>query len=287
MQRDVVVEKSALTSIKRMAWQFLVAPGTVLLVHRKLIWRLTKREVLARYRGTMLGVLWSFLVPLSLLAIYTFVFSVVFKARWGQSSEAPGFFALILFCGLIAYNIFSESVVRAPTLMISNVSYIKKVVFPLEILPVVCMLGALFNGLVNFGVLLLAYSILIGLPPLATLLIPLPVISLCLFTLGVTFFLSSLGVYIRDLHQGLGVALTVVLFLSPIFYPITSLPENFRIIVLFNPLTLVIEQLRGLLFSGVLPNQTELLLSFTGAVLVWLLGFRWFMYSKEGFADVV
>lgn len=255
--------------------------------HRRLILRLAKREVAARYRGSMLGVVWAVLTPLLMLAVYTFVFTTIFQARWGTAGDSRGEFALLLFCGLILFTVFSECVNRAPGLLLENVSYIKKVVFPLEILPVVGLVVALFNAALSFAILALFYLIVLGLPPLTVLLLPLVLAPLCLMTLGVSWFLAASGIFLRDLRQVVGVGVSVLMFLSPIFYPITAVPERFRAVIHLNPLTGILEQARDLLFWGRIPSVQEWgLATLAGFLCAWL-GYAWFAKTRRGFADVV
>jgi lipopolysaccharide transport system permease protein len=255
--------------------------------NRSLIKASVQREVLGRYRGSMVGLLWSFLNPLFMLAIYTFVFSVVFKARWGTGSDSKTEFALVLFAGLIILNLFSECITRAPSMIISNVNYVKKVVFPLEILPFVALLSAMFHGLVSLAVWLLAYLILFGLPHLTVLYLPLVLVPLFMFIMGLSWALSSLGVFLRDIAQFIGVITTVLAFLSPVFYPASALPEEYRHLLYLNPLTPVIEQTRDVLFWGKPPEVTVLGISCIASIFIAWLGFSWFQKTRKGFADVL
>lgn len=265
-----------------------LAPVRTAWQHRRLILRLAKREVNARYRGSMLGIVWAVLNPLMMLAVYTFVFTTVFKARWGvETGDDNSGFALLLFSGLILYTIFSECVTRAPSLLLENVSYIKKVVFPLEILPLVSLAVALFNAAFGFLILAVFYLIVLGLPPPTVLLMPLVLVPLCLMTLGVSWFLASAGVFLRDIRQVVGVVVTVLMFLSPIFYPITAIPERFRPFLHLNPLTPVLEQSKDLLFWGRVPSPLDWAVAvLAGWACAWL-GYLWFMKTRRGFADVV
>jgi lipopolysaccharide transport system permease protein len=255
--------------------------------HRDLIKASAKREVLGRYRGSFLGVLWSFFNPLLMLAVYTFVFSVVFQARWGGGSGSKTEFALVLFAGLMMFNLFAECINRAPALVLNNPNYVKKVVFPLEILPAVTLLAALFHLLISFGVWLLAYVIFFGVPHATVLYLPLIVLPFVVFIMGLCWALASLGVYLRDVSQFIGVVTTALMFLSPIFYPATALPEAYRHLLYLNPLTPVIEQTRDVLFWG--KNPDFVMLSFywlITAIIAWL-GFAWFQKTRKGFADVL
>jgi lipopolysaccharide transport system permease protein len=227
---------------------FSIAPQEIvasLWRNRHLIITSIQREVVGRYRGSFMGILWSFFDPLFMLSVYTFVFSIVFKARWNEGSDSKTEFALILFSGLMVFNIFAECINRAPGLILSNTNYVKKVIFPLEILPWVNLGGAFFHGVVSFVVWLIAYIILFGVPHSTILLLPFIILPLLLFTIGLSWGLASLGVYLRDVSQFIGFITTALLFLSPIFYSAERLPEKYQILLQLNPLTPVIEQTRS------------------------------------------
>ncbi len=255
--------------------------------NRELIKASAKREVLGRYRGSVFGLLWSFFNPLLMLAIYTFVFSVVFKARWDVNSESKTEFALVLFAGLIIFNLFSECINRAPAIILNNPNYVKKVVFPLEILPVVTLLSALFHALISLTVWLLAYMVFFGVPHVTVLYLPLVILPLMLFVMGVSWALASLGVFLRDVTQFIGTITTVLMFMSPIFYSASTLPETYRRLLFLNPLTPFIEQTRNVLYWGSAPNFTIVgIYTVISAMIAWL-GFVWFQKTRKGFADVL
>jgi lipopolysaccharide transport system permease protein len=255
--------------------------------NRELIKASVKREVLGRYRGSVMGILWSFINPLFMLTVYTFVFSVVFNARGGSGSDSKTEFALVLFAGLIMFNLFAESINRAPVLILSNVNYVKKIVFPLEILPTVALLSSLFHGLISLGVWLLAYLIFFGLPHVTVLYWPLIVLPFILFIMGLSWALASLGVFLRDVSQFIGVITTVLMFLSPIFYPATALPETYRHWLYLNPITPVIEQTRDVLFWGNAPDFALIGIYWLATAIIAWLGFAWFQKTRKGFADVL
>lgn len=255
--------------------------------NRTLIKASIKREVLGRYRGSVLGVLWSFFNPVFMLAVYTFVFSVVFKARWSGGSDSKTEFALILFAGLMVFSLFAECINRAPALIVSNANYVKKVVYPLEILPWVSLGAAMFHALISLGVWMLAYLIFFGIPHLTALYLPLVVMPLVLVIMGLSWGLASLGVYLRDIAQFIGILTSVLMFLSPIFYPASALPEAYRPMLMLNPLTPVIEQARDVLFFGHAPDFSIIGVYFLIGLLVMWLGFAWFQKTRKGFADVL
>ncbi len=255
--------------------------------NRSLIGRLAGRDVLARHRDTLMGLLWSLISPALMLVVYTFVFTTVFQARWDTVIDSREDFALILFAGLLVFWLFSDCVSRAPGLVLENASYVKKVVFPLESLSWVTLFSALFHTFMCVIALLVAYTALKGTPPWTAALLPIVLFPLALFTVGLSWFLSSLGVYLRDLRQVVPVLVTLLLFTSPIFYPLSAVPAPFRGWVALNPLAQVIEQVRDVLIFGRVPQWRELAIA---AGLAWLtawLGLVWFSKTRRGFADVV
>jgi lipopolysaccharide transport system permease protein len=257
------------------------------LAHRKLIYSLTRRDITARYRGSMLGIAWLILQPLATLLVYTFVFSVVFKARWSGGSDSKAEFALVLFAGLFVFNMFAESFARAPSLVVSNPSYVKKIVFPIEILSFVNTGTALFYALISLGIWIVFYVFLFGAPPITALALPLIFLPLIFLILGVSWLLSSLGVFIRDLVHIVGLLVTLLLFLSPIFYPISSLPPFFQQLMHLNPLSFVIEQARNVLIWGKLPDAWHVAIYWLASAAVMWMGFAWFQKTRKGFADVL
>jgi lipopolysaccharide transport system permease protein len=255
--------------------------------NRELTLALTQRDILGRYRGSALGILWSFVHPLFMLAVYTFVFSVVFQARWGSGSNSKAEFALVLFAGLILFNLFAECITRAPGLILENANYVKRVVFPLEILPWVSMGSALFHAMISLVVWLVFYALLFGVPKVTIVLLPGVIMPAILFIVGLSWFFSALGVYLRDISQVTTILVTVTMFLSPIFYPISALPDNFRPLLFLNPLTPTLEQFRGILIWGQVPEFRVWVLCLTASALVAWLGFVWFQKVRRGFADVL
>lgn len=256
--------------------------------NRELLWRLTEREVLGRYRGSLLGIAWSLLNPLAMLGVYTFVFSQVFKARWGNLEESgPIAFAVNLFAGLIVFNFFAECANRAPGIILANPNYVKKVIFPLEILAGVVVGSALFNALT--GLCVLAAFELIGQRhiPLTALWLPfvwLPLITGCL---AFTWMLSALGVFLRDMGQLISLVVSMLMFLSPIFFPISALPAKWQPLLAINPLAVVIEQTRQILVSGKPPDWPTIAIGSLLAILICELAFRSFNRAKRTFADVM
>ncbi len=255
--------------------------------HRGLIWQMTKREVIGRYRGSMMGILWSFFNPILMLVVYTFVFSVAFKVRWVEENANKTEFALILFVGIIIHGLFAECVNRSPVLILSNSNYVKKVVFPLEILPWVAMGSTLFHSLASMAVFLAAFFTAHFYIYWTAIFLPLVIIPLILLTMGLSWFLASIGVFLRDVGQTIGIVTNVMLFLSPVFYPVSALPESYRPLLYINPLTFVIEQARDVLIWGKYPDWLGLSVYFMASLLVASLGLAWFQKTRRGFADVL
>lgn len=256
--------------------------------NRDLIVQFTRREVEGRYRGSFLGLLWSFVNPLIQLLIYTFVFGFVFQARWPNARTGNlAEFAMTLFCGITAFNIFGDCVGRASGLILGVPNYVKKVIFPLEILTVSSLGAALFHGLISIGILLVGNLLVSGILPWTIVLLPLVALPLIFLCLGLSWFLSSLGVFVRDIGYTVTLVLQVLLFTSPIFFPIERIPEPFQTIMRINPLSSIVENFRRVLLWGMLPSWIGLALWLlvTGAVMI--LGYAWFMKTKKAFADVV
>ncbi len=256
--------------------------------HLALLIVLVKRDIMMRYKGSALGVLWAILLPLIMLAVYTLVFSIAFNARWGTAeNESKVTFALILFAGLIVYNFFSECFNRSPVIVLQNVNYVKKVVFPLEMLPFVILGTALFNAMMSMFIWILGYIVFFGVPHLSILYLPVVLFPLTLFILGISFFLASLGVYIRDIGHVVGVFSTLLMFLSPIFYPLTAIPEKYRFLLHFNPLTPFLGWARDVMFWGKSPDWSLYPLVLLCSIFCLVLGFAWFQKTRKGFADVL
>lgn len=270
---------------------FTINPLTVFLSlwrNRELVWQLTKRDVVGRYRGSFFGLLWSFFNPILMLAVYTFVFGVVFKSRWGESGGSMAEFAIALFAGLTVYTIFSECINKAPHVILSNPNYVKKVVFPLEVLPWVNLGATLFHAAVSFAVLFVFYFAVHLTINWTFIFLPVVLLPLLVFTIGVSWFLASFGVYVRDVGQAVTILTMVLMFLSPIFYPLANIPESVRPFVIYlNPLTFIIEQTRDILIWGKMPNWSSLAIFYAGSVVVAWLGFVWFQITRRGFADVI
>ena len=258
-------------------------------LYRYLIIQMTKREISNRYRGSALGLAWSFINPMLMLAVYTFVFSVVFKARWGDGAvqESRIDFAITLFAGLIVFNSFAEIMNRAPTLILGNVNFVKKVIFPLEILPLVSIGAVLFQTFVSLLVLMVAQLIFKSHIPFTVVYLPAILLPLLLLGLGVSWFLSALTVYIRDIGQITTVITTVLMFMSAVFFPISALPEKYQSVMRLNPLAAIISESRKALIYGQPPDWALLALMLVFSLCVAAGGYWWFQKARKGFADVL
>ena len=270
--------------------QFSIAPWEMIAElwrKRALILALTRREIISRYKGSALGLLWSLFNPLFMLAVYTFVFGVVFNSRWSEASESKGQFALILFAGMIVFNLFAECTNKAPMTIVSNVNYVKKVLFPLEILPVVNAGAAIFHTAVSVIVWLAFYGIEVGVPVATVWMVPFAILPPLIMSIGLGWFLASLGVYLRDVSQVVGIFTTILMFLSPIFFPASAVPPSYQVFLNFNPLAPAIKQMRDAIYFGV-PLDPYAYGSYLAASMIfaWLC-FAWFQKTRRGFADVL
>lgn len=253
-----------------------------------LIFTLTKREIEGRYKGSMFGILWSILTPLMMVSVFTFVFGEVFQSKWAGAKSANHLdFAAALFSGLLVYNLFAECISKAPTLITGNQNYVKKIVFPLEILSIVTVAAAVFHFLVAYAVvvvLVLFSGWSLTWTVVFTPLIALPFLGLIT---GLTWFLSALGVYLRDIGQIIQPLLTAMMFLSPIFYPLSSVSEKLQWVYHLNPITFVVEDLRGALLHNQAPDWYQWALYCLLCAAVMFIGFLFFQRTRKGFSDVI
>jgi lipopolysaccharide transport system permease protein len=231
---------------------------------RSLVGQLVRREIEARYRGSMGGIAWSLVTPIVMLGIYTYVFSIIFRARWGEMAVSRVDFAVLLFAGLLVYGIFSECALAAPRQVTDNPNFVKKVVFPLEFLSVVTLASALFHFAAGLAVLL----------------------AFCL-ALGTSWLFAALGVFLQDLRHFVALVTSALLFLSPVFYPLTAVPEHLRGLVRLNPLSLAIEHLRAVVVFGRVPDLPEWGANLAFGLAVAAAGYWWFQRSRPEFADLV
>ena len=256
--------------------------------NKYLIYRLAQREIQARYIGTLLGVAWSVLIPIVMLAIYTVVFTKVFQTRWDTSlSGNPIGFALSLFVGLSVFNMFSEVASRGPGLIRENPTYVKKIAFPLDILAWVSVAVSLFSLVTSLGIVVIFNFIVTNEVSATMFAAPLIILPLCLLLAGLGWLLSTVSVYYTDFSQIVPPMISVTMFTTPIFYPISAVPPEYLWIVRANPLSDIIDGLRMTLLYGKLPSTSFFLAVWASAVLVSVLGFCVFQLSKEDYADVV
>jgi lipopolysaccharide transport system permease protein len=256
--------------------------------YRGLISKLSRKAILVRYRGSLLGFLWAFIQPLMMLAVYTFVFSVIFEAKWGQGLDQDRLsFALALFVGILTFNIIGDTVNASPGLILGHANFVKKVVFPLEILPVVKLIESMIFSL--FGLSALLAAKLISTHSLSWTLLLLPVVwfPVSLFALGWSYFLSSLGVFIRDIGSITSVVVTMLFFLSPIFYPLSAVPESLIFYIRMNPIAVFVQDARRVVLWSQAPDWQWFAICLFISVITFVLGFTWFMKSKKAFADVL
>lgn len=252
-----------------------------------LILTLAMREILGRYRGSYLGLFWLFFNPFLMLMVYTFIFGLVFKIRTNLGVGSMFDFAMVLFLGLIVFNFFAECINRSTFVILSNVNYVKKVIFPLEILPIVVIITALFQLIFNFAVWFMVYIVFYGLPHPSSLFLPFVLLPIIFFTMGFSWIFAALSVYLRDLSQILGFIVSALMFLSPIFYSINTISESYQFLFWMNPLTPSIEITRQILFFGETPNFVLLFLYALIGLLVVFFGFFLFQKMRKGFADVI
>jgi len=255
--------------------------------NRFLFVQLCRRDIAERYRGSAAGLAWSLLTPLAMLAIYTFVFSVIFNARWGDRSASRIDFALLLFAGLLAFGIFTDCMNRAPTLISAKPNFVKKVVFPLELVPVVALVNALFHFAAGFAILLVFCLLAYGSLPWTVMLVPVVLLPVMLLSLAACWLLSSIGVFVQDLRHAIPLVTTALLFLTPVFYPVAQVPESVRFLLQLNPLAVPVEQMRRVTIFGEVPEWTDFATSLLTNGVIAALCFVWFQRARRHFADVL
>lgn len=256
-------------------------------LNRDLILALTKREIIGRYKGSFLGVVWSLFNPIFMLFVYTFVFSFLFKSSWNDVADSKKMYAIILFVGIIVFNMFSECVSKSPDLIVGNANLVKKIKFPLEILPLVNLLASLYHALVCFTVWLVASLIIFQKINTTALWLPLLLAPYALYLLALSWVISAAGVYVRDITQLVGVFISASMFLSPIFYPISMIPKNYESLMYLNPITFCVEGVRNALVFSKEPQLISLVIYWIIAIFVATLSLNYFKCKKDGFADVI
>lgn len=256
--------------------------------HKMLILALTRREIEGRYKGSLFGVFWSVLTPLLMVTVFTYVFGEIFQSKWAGASNTNHMdFAAALFAGLLVYNLFAECIGKASSLIASNPNFVKKIVFPLEILGVVTVAASLFHFVVAYCIVIVLVLLSNWHLSWTVLLTPIVIAPLLMLVMGLTWIVSALGVYIRDISQIISPALTALMFLSPVFYPLSSVNEKFRWLYHLNPLTRVIEDLRAVLLHQALPDWLPWLTHSLLSAVIMALGFVFFQKTRKGFSDVI
>ncbi len=262
-----------------------LVPIAVLARHRVALWQFLVRAISRRYRMSALGFLWTIIVPLVTLGIYTFVFGSVMQSRWDTgASELP--FSLQLFAGLIVFWLMADAMAQAPTSIVEHTNLVKKAVFPLEVIPAVVVGAALFHTLINIAILLAATAVLAHLPASAVL-VPLVLAPFVLLLIGLAWFLAALGVFFRDMSHVINLILTCLLFLSPVFYPLSRLSPGLQAVVAFNPVAFIVIQTRRVLLEGAMPDWSGLAIYFVVAWAIASFGFVFFRKARRTFADVL
>ena len=265
----------------------LTGPFASIFAHRSLLFALTKRDILGRYRGASFGLLWSLISPFLMLIVYTIAFGYIMRAKWPGAGESNADFAVLVYLGLLAHGFLAECMTRAPGLIVGNPNFVKKVVFPLEILPAMVVLSALFHALMNFAVYVLLSWVLISRFEWSTFLAPLMLIPLAFVGLAIAYLFSSMAVFFRDLSQMVGVMATAMLFLSSAIVPVEALPKNYQFVFALNPLTFIIDQMRAVAFWGRSPDWSGLALYSVLAFIALIVSYALFQRVRGGFADVV
>jgi lipopolysaccharide transport system permease protein len=253
--------------------------------HHYLIAQLVRRDVLLKYRGSFLGITWSFLYPLLLLATFTLVFGSVIGSKWGTRGSGVDL-ALFIYCGLLVFTPFAEVAGTTPRLLQSYQAYVKKIIFPTEILPLVSVLSATVHGLVNLAILVLV-AVFAGHMHIMLLLVPLVLLPAWLFILGMAWFLAAVGAYVRDLIHVMPVLIQLTMFLSPVFYPVEAAPALLRQVHLVNPLAMAMQDTRRAVLEGLSPQWGIWFAMLVIGLAVAILGYKFFQHRKEEFADVL
>ncbi len=277
----------ALSEVGAGAIESIFEPVTSLIRSRQIIFYLTRKRIVLRYRGSILGVLWALISPALTLAIYTVVFGILLRARWSPDETNTTEYALLLYLGLCVYWFVSDCVSEAPGLVLNHPNYVKKVVFPLEILPYVSVADALFHTVVRLVVFVVAVSILRGIPPWTILLLPLVWIPVCLWTLALCWLLAAAGVFLRDLREVITLVLVAMLFLSPVFYSLDQMPSVAGTVIRLNPIVIPVMQVRDVAYFGVIPDPIVWLQVVASSAIFARVAYSFFSRSRGTFADVV
>lgn len=253
---------------------------------RFLFRQLLSRELTARYKSTLLGSGWIVMQPLLMLCVYTVVFNFIFQVRWSGAESTAGF-ALMLFAGLIVFNFFSEVLTASPTLVLGQPNLVKKVVFPIELLAAVRVAAAFITALISVAILFVAHLVFVGMPQAWFLAAFLPLLAMVPMLLGVAWLMSAFGVYLRDISQFTGITASVLLFISPIFFPPSAMPESLSFILGINPLVTPMQELRAAALLGAPPDLVALAFYFCVSCVFARLALACFRRLATGFSDVL
>ncbi len=277
-------------SSNRSSWRELLLPWKILrhlASYKSLLWQFTKREVERRYRGTLLGLFWSFMTPLLMLLVYTIVFGFIFRGSYGHPEETKVQFALGLFCGLLLWDVIAGSMLVAPGLIVGNANFVTKVIFPLEILPIAMISSTLVHTAIGFIPLLILLVISQGAIALSATSLFLIFIPILFYTLGIAWVLSALGVFLRDISAMIPALITILMFMSAIFFSITAIPSAWRWMMILNPAAVLISMARNALVFGEWPNMVMYMMQLIISIIVATSGYALFMKMKPAFADVL
>lgn len=259
-----------------------------LLKNKDLIAQFTSREIHGKYKGSILGIFWSLIHPLALLLIYTFVFGMIFGARWPESkSNSLVEYSVTLFCGIIVFGILQECIGRAPTLITANPNLVKKVIFPLEIMPVSVLMAALFHGGIGLLLLITMNLLVNGVINWTLVFLPIILIPLVFLILGLSWFLSSFGVFLKDMGPIINLFSMVWFFLTPVFYSIKNVPEKLQWLMYLNPMAYIVESFRRTVIWGELPGYKLYIVWMIISFLIMMLGYAFFKLTRKIFADTV
>lgn len=266
---------------------YLWNAATLPLRERVLIRMFISRDLSARYKNSWMGLLWLILNPLFMLSIYTLVFQHILGVKWGPQPSSGVSFALSLYLGLVVFNLFAESLQAAPMVLRVHANLIKKVRFPILILPTIPVAVALCDAMLGLMIWLIIHLLVQGIPPLTIAYLPIVILPFLLFVMGLCWFISSVSVYVRDTTQLIRFAMTGLLFLSPIFFPLEAMPASLKTILSFNPLAIEIDMLRGIMVEGIAPTWDIYAGFLTFGALTYLAGYHWFTLTRDGFTDVL
>ena len=272
---------SAQTAQRNIWKPLLTLPG-----RGELIFSLAKRDLLTRYKGSALGLIWAIVTPVVMIAIFTFIFAGIFGARFGNSSSHWDY-ALYLFCGLVPWTMFQDTLQQSVTTIVSHANLVKRVVFPLETLPVAQAFSALGNQLFATIALLLGIIVIQHQLPLTIVWLPVVLLPQLLLTIGAAWLLASLGVFLRDIVQGVSLVLMAWMYLTPIIYPETIVPERFRWLIAVNPFTPLVRSYRRIFLESQAPDWRGLGYFTLIAIVVFVFGYWWFARTRKNFADVI